>query len=320
MLVFFALLELLSLKVFNSDNGVEEIKLLADAYSFTEDDDYKTDIVCVGSSDMYSGFVPVDLWDGFGYTSVVSCFSHQTVNEAKMMLRQIQKNQDVKLVFLEVDTVYDGRDIDSKALGRENSSFSRLFEEVNPELFESEVKRLFPALIFHNTWKKENKGSLRHPYSHGYLYNNDVVYNDETDYMKPTDEVDMPISSNAMALKSFAKYCSEQGISLVFVEMPSSYSWNYARYNAIKEIADEVGVDFLDLNLMYEEIGINQRNCYRDGGSHLNYDAAKKVTEFLGKYIKENYPELQDHRDDAEYSARWNEDSVNFKKINNIDR
>ena len=56
MLVFFVLLELLSLKVFNSDNGVEEIKLLADAYSFTEDDDYKTDIVCVGSSDMYSGF------------------------------------------------------------------------------------------------------------------------------------------------------------------------------------------------------------------------------------------------------------------------
>lgn len=316
-IVFLLILELFSVKVFSGQTSSGVSKKMADAYAFTEDEPNTTDIVCLGSSDMYSGFVPITLWDEFGYTSVVSCFSHQSIDDALTLLKQIQKTQDVKLVLLEVDTMYDGKTVDEKN-GKPASSWSTFFDAVNPQFFESAVERTFPTFIFHNTWKMRNAKSKRHKYSHGYLYNNKVVKNEVTDYMAYTDEVDMPVTPNVISLKNFAKYCKNEGIPLVFVEMPSSYSWNYARYNAIQQIADEVGVEYLDLNLMYDEIGISMEDCYRDKGSHLNYAAASKSTVFLGNYIKEKYPFMIDHRSNPDYANRWNEDSVNFKKINKI--
>lgn len=101
--------------------------------------------------------------------------------------------------------------------------------------------------------------------------------------------------------------------------MPSLTSWNYARHNAVSEISEELGVELLDLNFSYDEIGIDQTNCFRDKGNHLTYEAAAKTTVYLGNYIKENY-DLEDHRNDERYSVRWNSDAENFKKYYKIEK
>ena len=54
----------------------------------------------------------------------------------------------------------------------------------------------------------------------------------------------------------------------------------------------------------------------RDGGNHLNYNGAKKMTKYLGKYLIENY-HLMDHRQDNAYN-QWNLDYQSFMKKNKL--
>ena len=56
-IAFLLILELLSQTVFSAENSAGQNKRMADAYSFVEDEPNTTDIICLGSSDMYSGFV-----------------------------------------------------------------------------------------------------------------------------------------------------------------------------------------------------------------------------------------------------------------------
>ena len=108
-LVFFVLLQTLSLSVFSGEKTSQVSKKRADSFSYLSDPKNTTDIVCLGSSDMWSGFVPTYLWEKYGFTSVVSSFSHQSVAQAQVMLDSIRKVQSPKLVILEIDTLYDGR-------------------------------------------------------------------------------------------------------------------------------------------------------------------------------------------------------------------
>lgn len=317
-IAFLLILELLSQTVFSAENSAGQNKRMADAYSFVEDEPNTTDIICLGSSDMYSGFVPITLWEQFGYTSTVSCCSHQTINEALTLLKKARETQDIKLVMLEVDTLYDGRGHDN-VIRRENNLFENLFEKVDPSIFEMDVETRFPIFTYHNSWKLDNTKSKRRKYSHGYIFNKTVVKIPKSDYMEYTDEKDYPIPSNIVALKLFAEYCKQENLELVFVEMPSLTSWNHARHNAVSEISEELGVELLDLNFSYDEIGIDQTNCFRDKGNHLTYEAAVKTTVYLGNYIKENY-DLEDHRNDERYSVRWNSDAENFKKYYKIEK
>lgn len=104
-LVFVVLIQVLSVTVFDGLKISQVSKKRACAYSFVEDPENTTDVVCLGSSDIWSGFVPTELWEKYGYTSVVSSFSHQSVADAQSMLEQILKKQSPKLVILEIDTL-----------------------------------------------------------------------------------------------------------------------------------------------------------------------------------------------------------------------
>ena len=68
---------------------------------------------------------------------------------------------------------------------------------------------------------------------------------------------------------------------------------------------------------MYDEIGISITDCYRDHGSHLNYAAACKVTEYLGAYVRDNY-DIESRRDDSQIAEYWDEEVIKFKKHNKI--
>ena len=51
----------------------------------------------------------------------------------------------------------------------------------------------------------------------------------------------------------------------------------------------------------------------RDGGNHLNYSGAKKISTWLGNYLGSQY-QLEDHRKDSRYQ-RWQQDSADYNRI-----
>ena len=51
----------------------------------------------------------------------------------------------------------------------------------------------------------------------------------------------------------------------------------------------------------------------RDGGNHLNYSGAKKISVWLGDYLAKDY-QLEDHRKDRRYQ-RWQQDVSAYDRI-----
>lgn len=96
------------------------------------------------------------------------------------------------------------------------------------------------------------------------------------------------------------------GGTLLLVSVPSPDNWTYAKHNAIEKISEEYDLEFLDMNLMQDELNIDWKTETKDGGNHLNFLGAKKVSSYLAKYLSEKY-NLPDHREDPAYD-NWEED------------
>lgn len=92
---------------------------------------------------------------------------------------------------------------------------------------------------------------------------------------------------------------------MILISTPSTVNWNYARYNGISELASELGCEYIDMNLMTEEIPIDWDKDTRDKGDHLNYFGAKKVTSFISNYLSKTKL-LVSHKGDSDYQ-KWDE-------------
>ena len=89
--------------------------------------------------------------------------------------------------------------------------------------------------------------------------------------------------------------CEENNSKLIITKVPSigypyvnGSSWTAERYNATKQLAEELGIDYFDI-LYDTNAELDFENDFRDAGFHLNYLGAIKVSECLGKYLFDSY-------------------------------
>ena len=295
--VMAVLLEVLSLTAFSKEMGGTAYRnKLNKTYSFYYEPDESIQIIGIGNSDLYSGFVPTKLFEDYGYTSQMSGSPYQTPLQSYYYLREMLKYQTPQLVIIEVDMLYDELPGEQKA---EKNNLDAFFNYMNTDDVEAFIADKLPIFTFHDRWKSViNKNTkMRTPNSHGYKYFSAISDVKIEPYMFETDEAD-PIHKNR--LKQFDKLyqlCKDEGADVFFIEMPTTTSWNYERHNAAQALADSYGVEFIDLNLCVEEMGLDMDVSFRDKGNHLNYAGACTVTEYLGKYISENY-NLENKSDD----------------------
>lgn len=115
-----------------------------------------------------------------------------------------------------------------------------------------------------------------------------------------------PISDREINyLDKIVELAEKNDIDLVFIVAPYLVTADDMRkYNFVKAYAYDKGVPFINFNEMYEEIGFDFFEDMRDEeyyGSHLNNYGAEKVTNYLTKYISENY-DIPDRRGDERYN------------------
>ena len=124
---------------------------------------------------------------------------------------------------------------------------------------------------------------------------------------------------NSLSASIFAKcihYCKIQGSIPVLISVPNYNGWNYQKHNALQKIADNNGINFVDLNLALKK-KINWKKDSVDGGDHLNIKGAKKTTAYLGEYLKNEYG-LPDRRGDIKYKP-WDNDVEEYHKLLKLD-
>ena len=127
-----------------------------------------------------------------------------------------------------------------------------------------------------------------------------------------TDEA-TPLDSKVLKyLEKFVKTCKDNDIELVFFYIPSPDSWNIKNSNSIKNYAKEHDIEYLDLNLIYKDIGIDFTKDTCDAGDHLNVYGAEKVSSYIGDYINKHYTFA---KKDEKLIERWNNDLLRYNKF-----
>jgi hypothetical protein len=256
------------------------------------------DVFAFGCSNYYNGINPLSLWEQHGITCYDMCTGGQRVYEAYIHLREVLATHHPKVVLLDGYTVLREIDMD--------------------EALFSTASYYFPVFFYHNNWKTYDWDMLTAPVEYtnrnrnkGYRPGTKICKVEAGDYMAPTDERGEFPLMNRIYLRKIAQLCRENGVALVIAAMPAPAIWDYGCYSVLQQDAQSLGIPFLDLNLMLEELGIDFQTDFRDDGDHMNNTGAAKVTAYLGQVLSQEYG-IADHRGDSAY-AQWDEDLADSK-------
>jgi len=101
--------------------------------------------------------------------------------------------------------------------------------------------------------------------------------------------------------------CEKEGIKLLLVKAPSlAPQWYDGQNRQVSDYAKKHGLEYINFYELLEETGIDYETDTYDGGLHMNYSGAKKLSHYLGNYLKK-YMEWEDHREDANLSKVYEE-------------
>lgn len=127
------------------------------------------------------------------------------------------------------------------------------------------------------------------------------------------DQKSDPNTTGEVYLRKMIEECQARGIEVLLTYLPfPARDWEQKEANRLYDIAEEYKINyinFLDMDL------IDYQTDLYDANSHLNPSGARKVTAFLGSYLKARY-DLPDRREDESYSF-WNEDYDAYVKLKN---
>lgn len=267
------------------------------AKGFLAEPDNTIDVLVLGDSEVYSCLAPLLIWQEQGITAYSCGTSDQKLYQTESYLHRVFETQSPKIVLLETNILY-----------RDYSTTDRI-----PHFFEEH----FPLVRYHDRWKKLTKEDFvqKVGFTHiqrdkGYMHLEEVLPADDSRYMEYTEELEPIPSKSIRHVNNILTFCQEQGARLILFSSPSTANWDYLRHNAVTQFAQELGVPYLDMNLMTEDIPIDWQTDTRDQGDHLNHNGAEKVSLWLGQYLADTGL-FEDKRTWEAYAA-WNDCLADF--------
>lgn len=275
---------------FNREDGFYEPR----AYAYMAEPENSIDVLFLGDSLCGFSCSPVQIWRETGITSFVCSTKYQHLFQTKDMLHDFLKVQKPRLVALEVNALCAPCTVETE--------------------LPYQLEKWVPALRYHDRWKTADQAQLGGPrpetkaeLGRGF----EIAYTvlpagDVSDYMRFTQDKKDLGSQNKKYVRQIVRTCRDRDIEVLFFSVPSPKNWSYRRHNAVAELAQELDVAYLDLNLMEEQVPINWKMDTSDWGEHMNHYGAEKVSGFMARYLADSGL-FADKRQDPAY-AQWNED------------
>lgn len=255
------------------------------------------DVLMLGDSESYCSMIPLRIWEEQGITSYCCATPAQKLVYSEEFLYKTFKNQSPKVVILETNAIF-----------RKFSVGDMIVQKADVTV---------PIFRHHDRWKsiKSSDFGLATKYTYidnakGYKFTSTINPADSSGYMAQSDKLEPIPSKNRKYVENIMDYCNENGAKLILVSTPSVVNWNMARHNSMQKMSEELGLTYIDTNLLSEEIPIDWQNDTGDKGDHMNYFGAQKVTSYLGEYLA-GMGLFTSHKSDIEYK-QWNEHLESF--------
>ena len=269
------------------------------------------DVLFLGTSHVINGVYPMELWNDYGIVSYNLAGHSTPIASSYWVLKNALDYTKPEVVVVDCLAIRDGIKVSSEfdymhilfdAFPFSVNKVRAVNDLLSEDTEHSKLDLLFPFSKYHNRWNQLLAEDF------------DVVYSSEKGaefrvnvaepivFEKiPSDNI---VAGNTVAMEYLGKIieeCNEQDIEVLLTYLPFPAGEEYQQEaNRLYQIAEEYGVDyinFLDLGVVNYET-----DCY-DEASHLNPSGARKVTDYLGQYIIDNY-DVSDQRNNQEY-AGW---------------
>ena len=298
---------------------------------FSQEQDF--DVLFFGSSHMLNGVYPMELWKRYGIISYNMGNESERLTATYYNIQLSLQYTKPKLIVVDAFIVKPNEKVDKKKdklhktldaypiSSLKYKAVKDLFD--NQNLLEREVEFLFPFSMYHSRWdelleldfKKEvkcEKGAttivnVAEPIETA-NFDTVGVYSDEE-------------TINMQYLRKIIEYCKENNIDILITYLPHTATEEYVAHSKyIQTICDEYSINYL--NFLKESNVINKNTDFKDSSeinSHLNPSGARKLADYLGKYIQENY-NIPDQRNNETFNF-WDEDYDKYVqfKINNFE-
>ena len=282
------------------------------------------DVIFTGNSDVYRGISPVDLYDKTGITSAVSGRPNNSPEMIVTDVKDILRYQTPEVIVLETDCLFSGK----------NPSFTKKRTDAPPaspvaklrsvikeadSAIISGINFYFPLIKYHDRWKKLKLSNFISQPSRFYAFSNKgMAYSDKVkpytgdpNYMESSSGAAKTLSAeNAAAFKKIYETCRQKNIRLVLITVPSANTWNLSKSNAVQKLADEYGLTYYDYNRTCPA-GFDWSQDSKDGGNHLNYSGALKVTSDFGDKLQNDLG-MQASKLTPKLQQKWEKDFEHF--------
>ena len=284
------------------------------------------DVIFIGNSEGARAFSPITIWEEYGITSFNFGSSLQTAQIAYYKIEEILKYQKPKVIVLEVNSFLD-KEITEESYRKILDNF-RLSEvklrAINDENIKFEDDRLsyvFPILRYHSRWGELEKEDFRllnkecrlTSYKGMTIIVDKKSYKEKQNYMTDNGKKSQISDSNLLYATKIIELCKKNNITLLMTELPSPLVWNSEKSKAIFELANDNNLEFIDMNILQDEIKIDWNNDTHDAGGHLNIYGAEKVSNYIGKILSEKY-NIPNHKNDANIADEWNEEAQRYEQ------
>lgn len=268
----------------------------------------------IGSSQFSYGFSSMKLAEDWDIPSLTCATGNQPILCAQYYLKEMRKKQDIKLVVYDVSMLYEPEYEVRYQQTLDTAPFSMnkmqiLFEHLESETSNSVLSYLFPISTYHSRWAELGKSDYYYVEENVPIYKGNVltpllvremthdrviIDNDGQEGVVKDDATlngeETPIGENQdRYFREFVEYCTDNNIELLLVKTPKD-NWAAYKHEGIQKYADEYGLTFIDFNEeeYISQLDLDYENDFKDL-DHLNSRGALKFTDWLGKYISENY-------------------------------
>ena len=286
------------------------------------------DVIFVSDCEVYENFSPITLWQDYGITSYIRGSAQQLIWQSYYLMEETFKYETPKvMVFNVLEMKYDtpkstGDSGQREAYNRMTLDGMRWSEQkvksIEASMTNEEKEKdgiwsyIFPILRYHDRWSEISSEDFKYIFSrdsvtdNGYLMQVKVNPKGDDYFVQPL--VDYNFGENAYKyLDMMVELCESHGTQLVLIKAPSlSPIWYDEWDEQMENYAEEHGLLYINFLEKIDEIGIDWNTDTYDQGLHLNVYGAEKLSEYFGKILVEECG-VEDHRDDEEISAKWEE-------------
>lgn len=278
------------------------------------------DVLFVGTSRVSRAFSPMYIWNKYGILSYNRALDGQYYKTTYYFTEEAFKLKKPKFVIVDVyflSTLYKPEWALSQIKGMNLSDIK--YRAVKDIYEENIINNLFGMYQFHTRWKELRKYDFESKsYYKGWL-NESLLYTTQPqkklNYNFDNITADMVPADTIKYAEKIIDISKKYGAEVIFVDLPNCMN-NSSQKNikAFELLCKNRNWNYINFHNLSSELNIDySKDFYND--SHLNKNGAKKVTDYMIKYLLDKYGDITYHN--KKLLKMWDNDYLKYERAVN---